>query len=160
MSVTTIDPTTLPGRPCSLASALQLVGDRWCLLIIREVMFGNHQFKQIADNTGAPTDRLSARLKDLVAAGVLDHRRGPAASRKGYYFTEAGAELSVVTQALTQWGDKWVVTEPPLTREHHGHQMLMRAVCATCGEAVASDEVQREMTVPGWSIAGKTGDPS
>ena len=60
---------TQHGRPCSLATALELVGDRWALLAVREVMFGNHRFSEIARNTAAPRDRLAARLKALVAAG-------------------------------------------------------------------------------------------
>ena len=60
---------TQHGRPCSLAAALGLVGDRWALLAVREVMFGNHRFSQIARNTAAPRDRLAARLKALVDAG-------------------------------------------------------------------------------------------
>ena len=67
-----IDPQTLPGRPCSMAAALDVVGDRWSLLIVREVSFGNGRFSQIATNTGAPRDRLAARLKTLVDAGVLE----------------------------------------------------------------------------------------
>src|SRR6476646_737026 len=70
-----IDHGTLPGRPCSIAAALDLIGDRWSLLAIREVMFGNHRFSEIARNTGAPRDRLAARLKTLVDAGVLERRQ-------------------------------------------------------------------------------------
>ncbi|KPI18545.1 transcriptional regulator, HxlR family [Actinobacteria bacterium OK006] len=63
-----------PGRPCAVTSSLELVGDRWSLLIVREVTFGNHRFSQIARNTGAPRDRLAARLRSLVDAGILDRR--------------------------------------------------------------------------------------
>src|SRR5262249_46131894 len=84
----------MAGRPCSLAAALQIVGDRWALPAIREVMLGNHRFRQIARNTRAPTDRLAARLKALVESGVLERRPLPHDARhSGYYLTEAGHDL-------------------------------------------------------------------
>lgn len=148
-----IDPTTLPGRPCSLASALQLVGERWAMLAIREVMFGNHRFGQLARNTGAPTDRLAARLKDLVAAGILERRQEPTSRYDGYYLTEAGQQLGQAMQPLTRWGDRWAVTEPPMLVTHHDHEVVLKQVCAVCGEEIGAD-VDREMTVPGWDAAG------
>src|ERR1700744_4641277 len=102
------------GRPCSMAAALEIVGDRWSLLIVREVMFGNHRFSEIVRNTGAPRDRVAARLKELVAAGVLEQRRyqdNP--PRSDYHFTQAGRELTAVTAALREWGDRWAVDQPP-----------------------------------------------
>src|SRR5689334_5111372 len=57
----------IPGRPCSIAAALQLVGEKWALLAIREIAFGNCRFDAIARNTGAPRDRLAARLRAMEA---------------------------------------------------------------------------------------------
>jgi DNA-binding HxlR family transcriptional regulator len=148
-----IDPTSLPGRPCSLASALRLVGERWSMLAVREVMFGNHRFGQIARNTGAPTDRLAARLKDLVAAGILERRPEPSSRHEGYYLTEAGQELGAAMQPLTRWGDRWAVTEPPMRASHHDHEVVIRQVCGVCGEEIGTDVV-REMTVSGWDAGG------
>ena len=66
-----IDPpwSDLPGRPCSVAATLNLVGEKWALLAIREIGLGNRRFDQITRNTGAPRDRLAARLRALEAAG-------------------------------------------------------------------------------------------
>ena len=64
----------LPGRPCAIAASLEVVGDRWSLLVVREVALGNHRFTEIARGTGAPRDRLTTRLRDLVDAGVLERR--------------------------------------------------------------------------------------
>ncbi|MDN3357952.1 helix-turn-helix domain-containing protein [Actinomadura sp. DC4] len=148
------DPATLPGRPCSVASALEVIGDRWALLAIREVMFGNHRFSQIVRNTGAPRDRLAARLKSLVDAGVLERR----ANREGYHLTEAGRDLGPVMRALLEWGDKWAVTSPPLKVLHHDHPLDAATVCATCGERVHGRDLTREVIAPDWSLAGP--DPS
>lgn len=109
-----IDPQGMNGRPCSLAATLEVVGDRWALPAIREVMLGNHRFRQIARNTGAPTDRLAARLKALVESGVLERRPLPDDARhQGYYLTEAGRDLAGITRELIGWGDRWAVTTPP-----------------------------------------------
>lgn len=138
-----------------MASALGVVGDRWSLLAVREVLFGNHRFSEIARNTGAPRDRLSVRLKELVAAGVLETRQyqdNPV--RLGYHLTQAGRELTPVLNALLEWGDKWAVDEPPVTIRHHGHKLQTRTVCATCGERVHQRDITRESNVAGWEITG------
>ena len=138
----------LPGRPCAAAAALELVGDRWALLAVREISFGNHRFNQIARNTGAPRDRLAARLKSLVEAGIL-------VRDDGYHLTEAGRELGPVIVALLTWGDKWAVTRPTTRlRHHHDHDFRPRAVCAECGETVGPGDVTPVSEVPGWTLAG------
>ncbi len=154
MTADRLDPTTLAGRPCAAAAALELVGDRWALLAVREVMFGNHQFSQIARNTGAPRDRLAARLKDLVAAGVLERRPGEGRFGDGYFLTDAGRDLAPVISALRAWGDKWAVTTPPLTFRHHDHEFTPTMTCRICGEEVRPEDIGRTTTAPGWSMAG------
>lgn len=143
------------GRPCSIAAALSVVGDRWALLAVREVIFGNHRFSEIARNTGAPRDRLAARLKSLVAAGVLEQRQYQKhPPRSDYHLTEAGRELVPVLSALRAWGDKWAVEEPPLSITHHGHPVRPRVVCETCGGSVREEEVERTSNVAEWDLAG------
>jgi DNA-binding HxlR family transcriptional regulator len=145
----------LPGRPCSIASALHVVGDRWSLLAVREVQFGNHRFSEIARNTGAPRDRLAARLKALVEAGVLEQRVYQQSPRRAdYHLTEAGRELAPVLRALLQWGDRWAVDEPSLTFRHHDHVLRTRTVCDICGETVRPDDVTRVFNDPGWDARG------
>jgi DNA-binding HxlR family transcriptional regulator len=146
---------TVSGRPCSVAAALEIVGDRWSLLIIREVIFGNHRFGEIARNTGAPRDRLAARLKALVAAGVLEQReyqRTP--SRYDYHLTVAGRELGAVLQVLREWGDRWAVEQAPVRVTHRDHDLHLGGTCDVCGEHVVAADVTRTSLVPGWDIAG------
>ena len=101
-----MDLADLPGRPCAIAAALELVGDRWSLLVVREVHRGNHRFTEILRGTGAPRDRLAARLANLVEAGIL--RREPLHDgRRGYHLTDAGRELVPVLGALKTWGARW-----------------------------------------------------
>jgi DNA-binding HxlR family transcriptional regulator len=146
---------TQHGRPCSIAIALELVGDRWALLAVREVMFGNHRFSEIARNTAAPRDRLAARLKALVAAGILERRQYQSSPpRHDYHLTAAGRELEPVMHALRAWGDKWAADEPPMRAEHQGHPIHPYMACATCGEAVRQDDLKLISTVPDWDITG------
>ena len=101
-----MDLADLPGRPCPVAAALELVGDRWSLLVVREVHFGAHRFTGIQEGTGAPRDRLAARLKALVDSGILRRERYSGA-RYEYHLTPAGQDLVAVLGALRVWGERW-----------------------------------------------------
>ena len=105
----------LPGRPCPIAAALELVGERWALLIVRELALGNSRFEDIVRGTGAPRDRVTARLKALDEAGVIQripYRAAP--PRFDYQLTDAGRALLPVLDALLAWGlDHAVGSEEP-----------------------------------------------
>ena len=91
----------LPGRPCPIAASLELVGERWSLLVVRELSLGAHRFTAIVEGTGAPRDRIAARLKALVEAGVVERRQyqsGP--DRFEYHLTESGRALVPALDAL------------------------------------------------------------
>jgi DNA-binding HxlR family transcriptional regulator len=145
--------TELPGRFCSIAAALEVVGDRWSLLAVREVSFGNHRFTEILAGTGAPRDRLTARLKALVTAGVLDRRQySTAPPRYDYHLTPAGRDLLPVLRSLMEWGDRWAVDEPPVTLVHsstHGdHALAAELRCSACGEVVRERDLHRHVNTP------------
>ncbi len=145
----------IAGRPCSVAAALEIVGDRWTLLIVREVIFGNHRFGEIAGNTGAPRDRLAARLKSLVAGGILEQRQyQQSPPRSDYHLTAAGRELWPVLQVLREWGDRWAVETPPVTVSHHEHALSVGRRCDECGEVVRGRDVTRTMIAPSWDMSG------
>ena len=115
----------------------------------------NLRFIQIARNTGAPRDRLAARLKTLVEAGILQKREyQESPPRSDYHLTRAGRDLAPVLQALLEWGDKWAVDAPPVSLRHHGHDLRPRTVCATCGEPVRQRDIPRVSNVPGWNVSG------
>ena len=139
----------LPGRFCSIAAALEVVGDRWSLLAVREVSLGQHRFSQILEGTGAPRDRLSARLKTLVEAGVLDRRQySTAPPRWDYHLTAAGRDLLPVLRSLMAWGDRWAVEPPRVPLLHHAHELQATTVCAVCGEQVRGADVHRRSNLP------------
>ena len=109
----------LAGRPCPVAAALELVGERWALLVVREIALGATHFGDIVAGTGAPRDRIAARLKALESAGVVV--RSPyqsAPTRYEYRLTAAGEALIPVLDALLAWGKVHAVSPDDPDRQH------------------------------------------
>ncbi|MFD8338948.1 winged helix-turn-helix transcriptional regulator [Streptomyces solisilvae] len=132
-------------RQCSIANALAVVGERWSLLAIREIFFGNRRFDEIARHTGASRDILAARLKTLVSAGVLVKRQYEVhPPRYEYTLTEAGRALQPVLLTLMDWGDRYVTAKspPPTVWRHEcGSEFHPRTVCENCGEPATTDDL-------------------
>lgn len=131
-------------RRCSIEGALDLVGDRWSLLVMRELSFGNHRFSQIQAATGAPRDILSARLRKLEEVGVLERRQDPDRPKRLLYrATKAGRELTPVLLQLKEWGDRHVNPghEPLVTRHVCGATFHPRIHCAACGQRLGPNEL-------------------
>jgi DNA-binding HxlR family transcriptional regulator len=132
------------GRDCSIAKALAVVGERWSLLALREVMFGVRRFDQIARNTGASRDILTTRLRGLEAAGVLERRQYEAhPPRYEYLLTESGRALHTVLLALMDWGDRYATEgEPPTVWQHTcGADLHPVTVCEHCGGRVSDTDL-------------------
>ena len=106
----TVSPETKPtARVCSITDALSIVGDRYALLVARELRYGLTRFQDIAASTGAPRDVLTSRLRKLEQAGVIERRpycEHP--PRYEYLLTDAGRDLQPILLALKEWG------RPPL----------------------------------------------
>jgi DNA-binding HxlR family transcriptional regulator len=134
-------------RTCSVARTLEVVGEKWALLAIREVFLGCRRFEEMVTNTGAPRDTLAARLRTLVAAGVLEKRRySDRPPRDEYVLTPAGRDLYPVILSLMQWGDKHLPVDggPPMPLEHNcGHPLEHRWDCVHCGNEISPREVTR-----------------
>ena len=93
---------------CSLAQTLEVVGERWTLLILRDAFFGIRRFEQFQKRLGIARNILSARLTTLVEAGILERRALTEGGRRAeYHLTEKGRDLQPAMLALTQWGDRW-----------------------------------------------------
>jgi DNA-binding HxlR family transcriptional regulator len=135
-------------RVCSITDALSLVGDRYALLVVREIRYGNTRFKDIAAATGAPRDVLTARLRKLEAAGVLVRRQySERPPRHEYLLTDAGRELHPVLLALKEWGDRHCNPDAaPSVFEHTcGAEFHAVTVCEACRRPVGD----KELTVTG-----------
>ena len=111
----------LPGRPCPIAASLEVVGERWALLVVRELWMGSRRFTDIVRGTGAPRDRVAARLRALEAAGVIERRAyqdRPAPLRVRPHRAPA-ARWCRCWSALLAWGQEYAVAPDDPDRERH-----------------------------------------
>jgi DNA-binding HxlR family transcriptional regulator len=102
---------------CSIAQTLDVVGDPWTLLIVRDALFGTTRFDDFQRGLGIPRATLAARLETLVEHGVMERRTAQARPwRHDYVLTEQGLDLRQVLVSLLQWGDEWsALADPPVT---------------------------------------------
>jgi DNA-binding HxlR family transcriptional regulator len=139
------------GQNCSIARTLELVGERWSLLIIRDVFRGRRRFDQLQESLGIATNVLSSRLDRLVEAGILErvsYQERPV--RYEYRLTERGVELRTPLIALMHWGDRYLAPDgPPVVTEHAtcGAPVVAQLVCSGCGERVAPGELRTQHRV-------------
>jgi DNA-binding HxlR family transcriptional regulator len=129
-----------------VAAALDVVGEKWSLLVVRELFLGSRRFNDIAANTGAPRDILTARLRKLEDLGVIGRRLySEKPTRYIYALTGAGKDLRPVMMALKHWGDVHVMHEhlPPMLEHTCGELFEPRTHCASCGEPVEARSLAR-----------------
>jgi DNA-binding HxlR family transcriptional regulator len=135
---------------CSVAQCLEVVGEWWSMLIVRDLFFGVTRFENFAERLGISRNILNQRLEHLVETGVVD--RVPYCEhpvRYDYRLTEKGRDLWLVLTAMRQWGDRWAAPEGPrleLVHNHCGHVAQVVGVCSECGEHVERSDMR---PVPG-----------
>lgn len=100
------DAMTWTDPSCPVARTLDLVGDRWSLLIIRDAMDGARAFGDFQSRTGIARNILADRLRRLVDRGILERRTAPTGRRQVYVLTETGRDLFTVIVSLRQWGER------------------------------------------------------
>ena len=133
-------------QACSVARSLEILGDRWIFLILRESFFGVRNYDQFQTNLGIATNILSGRLKTLVDNGIMEKLKDKDDKRKGTYkLTEKGLDLYSITLAFMQWGDKWLAGDkgPPLVLHHKqcGHRLEPVISCKHCKKIVKAKDV-------------------
>jgi DNA-binding HxlR family transcriptional regulator len=129
---------------CSVADALSIVGDRYALLVAREIRYGHTRFQDIVTSTGAPRDVLTARLRKLEQAGVIERRQySERPPRHEYLLTNAGRDLQPILVALKEWGDRYVNpgAEPVIFQHTCGADFHPLTVCAACNEPLRDGEL-------------------
>lgn len=125
---------------CPIARCLAIVGDRWTMLIVREIFFGNCRFDGLLAQTGMSPHLLSTRLKRLEADGVLLRRAyQDKPPRHEYVLTDSGRDLYPVLMTMAEWGKKWgglPPEAPALTITHRacGHEIRTGLACLACGQ--------------------------
>jgi DNA-binding HxlR family transcriptional regulator len=155
-----------PGQLCSIANSLEVIGERWSLLIVRDVFNGNRRFGEIQASLGVARNVLSARLQRLVDEDILERRRyQESPERYEYFLTGKGLDLWPTLIALLNWGDRYSPTPggPPKIILHKvcGGRVSDRGICKECGKTLhARDAIQ----VPGpgrtAALAAAGGDAS
>ena len=132
---------------CPIRRSLDVVGDPWVMLIIRDVMQGPRRFDTLRDGLGVSEAVLARRLRDMVDAGLLarvEQDDPDGRTRQGYAATDAATELLPILQQLAIWGERHTIT--PIGGGHMalihtvcGEETTQGQICSACGEALAAD---------------------
>ena len=147
--------------PCSVARTLDVVGDWWTLLVVRDAMLGVRRFSDFHARTGIAKNILTDRLQKLVAAGILERVAAGARGRRfEYVLTDKGAALFPVLTALREWGDRWIFgvgNEPLIVKDKKTRRPVapLRPTDAD-GRPVTLDDIYAEFG-PGLRRAGPSG---
>jgi DNA-binding HxlR family transcriptional regulator len=138
--------TSFAGMHCSIARSLEVMGDWWTPLIVRDLHLGLTRFDELANDLGISRNLLAARLAMLVERGLVERRRySEHPPRDTYELTAAGQDLVPVLAALTAWGDKWVAPKqgPPVRLQHRtcGEFFTPVVSCSHCGDPLVADDI-------------------
>ncbi|NUP68077.1 MAG: helix-turn-helix transcriptional regulator [Nonomuraea sp.] len=138
---------TYEAQACSIARALEVVGERWSLLIVREALFGGAtRYRDFQNSLGIATNVLKTRLDGFVKAGIMRrHKFADQPELFEYLVTEKGRALAPALVALSAWGDHWVTDgEPPILYTHAtcGAEITQQTTCADCGHVDDPAEIK------------------
>lgn len=128
-------------KNCSIARPLSFLGERWALLVLRDLMLGRRRFDEFQDSLGIASNVLAQRLATLAEEGIVERRRySEHPERFEYRLTQKGLDLEPVLLALLAWGDRYTTGPegPPLETVHQdcGNSFHMVPTCSECGEAI------------------------
>ena len=146
------------GQLCSLARTLEVIGERWTLLIIRDAFYGARRFGEFVERLNISRAVLTERLNALVAAGVMEHN-GQAGKGSAYTLTEKGVELWPVVRAMMAWGDRHYAPAGPRRLFLHADDdapLDAQGVCTACG---ASVDLADTVIAPGPGLADDAEGP-
>jgi DNA-binding HxlR family transcriptional regulator len=139
--------TAFADWPCSLARSVDLLGDWWTPLVLREAFYGVRRFDDFQRRLGIGRNILTQRLNRLVAEGMFE--RQPYQDRPlrhEYVLTEKGRDFFPVVAAIVRWGDRWLAGDegPPLVLHHTAcdHDTQAEVVCSHCGEPLELREIR------------------
>jgi len=137
--------TDFGAMACSIARTLNVIGEPWSPLILRDVWVGMNRFEQLQADLGISRKVLTERLNHLVEHGVLERRPYDNRPRHEYHLTEKGTELVDVLMVMVRWGDIWLAGEagPPVLYRHQacGEVSSVDLRCSGCGEPMHAGDV-------------------
>jgi DNA-binding HxlR family transcriptional regulator len=137
---------TYDGQNCSVAKTLEIVGERWTVLILREIFFGRRRFDEMAQNLAIARNVLTQRLQRLTDEGVVEkvaYQQRP--QRFEYRLTEKGLDLWPVMVTLMQFGDRYYAPDgPPIVLTHRDCGGLVddHRICSACGAKLTARDVR------------------
>jgi len=136
------------GQVCSIARALEVVGERWTLLIVRDAFLGLRRFDEFQESLGIARNVLTDRLNRLVDEGILERvRYSERPERFEYHLTPKGRDLQIALAGLRQWGDKYLSEKPPrMLRRKSDRKQVVAAFVPKGSPALRPDEIE---SVPG-----------
>lgn len=144
-----MDRTHYQASNCTIARTLQVVGEKWTLLILRESFYGATRFEQFHSVLNCPRNLLSERLSKLVDEGILErseYRVPGRRARNEYRMTDQGRELTPILLALMAWGDRHKADPegPPVTARHAGcgKELRVALTCADGHEVAGPDDIE------------------
>jgi len=139
------------GQNCSIAGALEIVGERWTLLIVRDAFLGLRRFEQFQESLGIARNVLTERLNRLVDEGIFERvRYSERPERYEYRLTQKGRDLQIALAGLRQWGDKYVSDKPPrITRRKSDKRPVVAAFVPKGADVLRADEIE---SVPGPGV--------
>jgi DNA-binding HxlR family transcriptional regulator len=138
---------------CSIARALEIVGERWTLLIIRDVFLGLRKFDEIQSELGIARNVLTDRLNRLVEEGILERvRYSDRPERFEYRLTNKGRDLNIALTGLRQWGDQYLNEKPPRLLRRKADKKPVIAALVPKGANVLSPEEVETVAGPGLKI--------
>jgi DNA-binding HxlR family transcriptional regulator len=137
--------TTFGDMACSIARTLDVIGEPWSPLILRDVWVGMNRFDQIQADLGISRKVLTERLHHLVDRGIIERRPYDQRPRYEYVLTPRGTELLEILMVMVAWGDKWLAGQdgPPVLYRHHACGEISRPElrCAHCGEPMHPGDI-------------------
>ena len=147
-------PRDYTGQACSLARSLEVIGERWTLLIVRDAIYGVRRFSDFLAHLSIPRAVLTERLAGLVAAGILERVPGPGGHDE-YALTDKGQTLWPALHALMAWGDRYYAGKGPrrlFTHAACGTTVDAAGICPACGVAVDLADLA---VAPGPGLTGE-----
>ncbi|GLZ34709.1 HxlR family transcriptional regulator [Lentzea sp. NBRC 105346] len=152
--------TNFGDMACSIARTMDVIGEPWSPLVLRNVYVGINRFDQLQESLGISRKVLTERLRWLVDHGVLAREEySSRPPRYEYVLTEKGTELVDLLMVMVRWGDRWLAPDgPPVLYRHHtcGEIAHVELVCSECGKPMHATNVD---VLPGPGSGQEAGDP-
>jgi DNA-binding HxlR family transcriptional regulator len=143
----------LADKQCAIARTWAVIGERWTMLILRELFRGSHRFEDIQNKLQLGRNLLADRLQQLDAEGVVERRQyQDRPARFEYHLTQKGEDLYPLLLAMLRWGNRYKLDEQPLKLMHKScnHIIDPLVVCDGCGEELHRRELRAYLTEDAW----------